>query len=726
MLAGKDIFQEPLKNYLEQVETLRQYAKTSGQEKVAREQQKIPEKTAEPTEPTLFRRTLLWKCAAVKAPGNLLVVRDAAGPARLMVVEGWNSVAEVGLDGKLIATHKLDLDPTENVSSLRTAVGGDGKRYFVAFLTSHQRCHVYDGQWNLVAHYPADALQHPHSGIADVQLGDLDGDGRLKLYLGYLGVVVRASRIASRPVPLVESLDGKCAVRGPGMDAVGRRTLFCTNNTGAIVMLDAQGERRGELRLPKRPLRLDCRGRSAGRQRAALVRHRRRKARRKHGRRIFDRRPRTLELRPARRHQSPPDHADPCGPHCDGRHGPVVVARHGWFNPHSFGRRQIVGQVQLRRPVVRAGDGRDQRPPGARRGVGPRPGSVGDDRQVKNAATQRGLVRSPPPRTTQQMLEHLQNLLRPHDQECLLAFWDRLDLAQRNSLARQIEAIDFPLIRKLHDGCGRRQDFSAIAAKCQSPPAYRLDVSHDPNPFGPEQANRRAREAIRAGQLGVILVAGGQGTRLGFDHPKGMFPIGPISRKTLFQIHVEKIVAASRRYGVPIPLYLMTSPATHDETVAFFAEHGRFGLPADDLRIFCQGTMPAIDAATGRVLLESPDRIAVSPDGHGGMLAALDRSGALDDIERRAHSASVLFSGGQSAGGCLRAGVHGLPSLVRFRAFEPGGRQARPGGASRRGGPGGRPSDGRRIQRPARRGRAAAQRRRLLDALGRQHRRSCF
>ena len=71
------------------------------------------------------------------------------------------------------------------------------------------------------------------------------------------------------------------------------------------------------------------------------------------------------------------------------------------------------------------------------------------------------------------------------------------------------------------------------------------------------------------------------------------------------------------------------------ETVAFFAAQERFGLPADDLFVFCQGTMPAVDAQTGRVLLEAPGRIAASPDGHGGTLAALGRSGALDDIERR-------------------------------------------------------------------------------------------
>lgn len=223
--------------------------------------------------------------------------------------------------------------------------------------------------------------------------------------------------------------------------------------------------------------------------------------------------------------------------------------------------------------------------------------------------------------------------LRPYGQEHLVAFWDDLDANQQQSLAQQIEEIDFALLARLYEGRQQQSDLSALADRSEPPPAFRLDTAQ--NPFTPQQADQRAQESLRAGQWGVILVAGGQGTRLGFDHPKGMFPIGPVSQKTLFQIHVEKIVAAGRRYGVRIPLYMMTSPATHAETVEFFAAHDRFGLPADDLVVFCQGTMPAVDAQTGRVLLESPDRIAVSPDGHGGMLAAMARSGVLDDIERR-------------------------------------------------------------------------------------------
>jgi UDP-N-acetylglucosamine/UDP-N-acetylgalactosamine diphosphorylase len=229
--------------------------------------------------------------------------------------------------------------------------------------------------------------------------------------------------------------------------------------------------------------------------------------------------------------------------------------------------------------------------------------------------------------------ERLLSILQPFGQEHLLAFWDRLDQNSRESLARQIEAIDFALVRRLFDGRNQHGNIPELAARAEPPPAFRLDAAR--NPFTPQQACQCAEKALAAGQLGVILVAGGQGTRLGFDHPKGMFPIGPISNKTLFQIHVEKIVAAARRYGVRIPLYLMTSPATHDETVAFFGAHERFGLAEEDLVVFCQGTMPAVDAESGRVLLESPGRIATSPDGHGGMLAAMLHAGALDDIERR-------------------------------------------------------------------------------------------
>ena len=228
--------------------------------------------------------------------------------------------------------------------------------------------------------------------------------------------------------------------------------------------------------------------------------------------------------------------------------------------------------------------------------------------------------------------ERLLSLLRPAGQERLIAFWDSLTAEQRERLAGQIEAIDYPLIDRLAREESSAESIRALADRAGSPPSVRLG---DPaNRFSPEEARRRGGEALRAGKIGVMLVAGGQGTRLGFDHPKGMFPVGPVSNRTLFEIHLDKLLAVARRYGRSIPLYLMTSPATHDETVAYFREKGDFGL-SDDLFVFCQGTMPAVDAASGKILLASPGSLALSPDGHGGMLAALAKAGGLDHARGR-------------------------------------------------------------------------------------------
>ena len=99
------------------------------------------------------------------------------------------SIAEVGLDGKLIAVHPLGLAAGECIGHLRAATAAGGKRYVAAFLWMQQRVHLLDEKWNVLCHYPNDALQNPHSGITDVELGDLTGDGNPKLFMGYAGVV---------------------------------------------------------------------------------------------------------------------------------------------------------------------------------------------------------------------------------------------------------------------------------------------------------------------------------------------------------------------------------------------------------------------------------------------------------------------------------------------------------------------------------------------------------
>lgn len=135
--------------------------------------------------------------------------------------------------------------------------------------------------------------------------------------------------------------------------------------------------------------------------------------------------------------------------------------------------------------------------------------------------------------------------------------------------------------------------------------------------------------------MGAILVAGGQGTRLGFDKPKGMYQIGAVSRATLFETLAKQVLARSRRAGRPIPYFIMTSDATHDETVAFFKEHHHFALPAGDVYFFRQGNMPAVDSESGKLLVSDDKGLCTSPDGHGGVLAALAKAGLLNEMRRR-------------------------------------------------------------------------------------------
>ncbi|HUY32669.1 MAG TPA: UTP--glucose-1-phosphate uridylyltransferase [Pirellulales bacterium] len=238
----------------------------------------------------------------------------------------------------------------------------------------------------------------------------------------------------------------------------------------------------------------------------------------------------------------------------------------------------------------------------------------------------------PSAQTTAADREALLALLRPHGQEHLLACWDRLSPNDRIELATQIKSVDFERLGRLFREEQVSEDWAALSLRAEGPPAARL---RGQNSFAPEQARRRGQEALEAGRIGLVLVAGGQGTRLGFDRPKGLYPIGPISHASLLQILIEKLVAVGQRHTVAIPLYLMTSPATQRETVEFLAAHDRFGQGEADLTVFSQGTMPAVDAAGGRVLLEAPGRLALSPDGHGGLLAALAAGGALLDIRRR-------------------------------------------------------------------------------------------
>jgi UDP-N-acetylglucosamine/UDP-N-acetylgalactosamine diphosphorylase len=222
----------------------------------------------------------------------------------------------------------------------------------------------------------------------------------------------------------------------------------------------------------------------------------------------------------------------------------------------------------------------------------------------------------------------LRERLERHGQQHLLAATERLAEPERAALLADLERIDLTELQALY---GRRTQKDALPARerIQPLPYPSFDQTQR------DAFRARGEKAFRDGEVAFLIVAGGQGTRLGFDHPKGMFPIGPVSKKSLFQLHTEKVLALRRRFGPAAPLLIMTSPATDAPTRAFFAEQRNFGLLNEHVWYFCQGTMPALDLETGRLLFEAPGRLSLSPNGHGGTITGLADSGILDRLERR-------------------------------------------------------------------------------------------
>ena len=239
---------------------------------------------------------------------------------------------------------------------------------------------------------------------------------------------------------------------------------------------------------------------------------------------------------------------------------------------------------------------------------------------------------SPDEEVFRQMEAHL----RRYGQGHVLRWWNELGQEQRRNLVSQIQRIDFDQLVRLYQAHGRRGGRASTALSDVRPPSSLIGLPRGRSERAEwDQAVQRGWALLEAGRVAAVVVAGGQGTRLKFSHPKGLFPIGPVSGGSLFQLFAEQVLARSRRAGRPIPYLIMTSEATHEETVRFFESHDFFGLSPDNVRFFRQGQMPVVDAATGRLLLESQDRVATSPDGHGGLIAALEHAGLLDWLAQR-------------------------------------------------------------------------------------------
>ncbi len=231
-------------------------------------------------------------------------------------------------------------------------------------------------------------------------------------------------------------------------------------------------------------------------------------------------------------------------------------------------------------------------------------------------------------------LASLRHQLQSTGQQDVLRFFDRLDAAGQKKLIAQLESQNLDSLRDLTEQYVKHKPHIAIPNQIHPVNIYPrrpLDAAQEQLY---SRAEKRGHELLRAGKVAAFLVAGGQGTRLGYDGPKGEFPVTPIQHKPLFQVFAEQLRAWSRDSSKPIAWSVMTSDINDAPTRAFFKQNNYFGCNPADVFFFEQGMMPAF-SLDGRLLLAEKDSLALSPDGHGGSLRALDRSGALADMRKR-------------------------------------------------------------------------------------------
>lgn len=216
------------------------------------------------------------------------------------------------------------------------------------------------------------------------------------------------------------------------------------------------------------------------------------------------------------------------------------------------------------------------------------------------------------------------NILKEKSQLQLLAYYDTLDEASKARLLSQIESIDWSLLDLL--------DTSSHLERGHFEPLGAFELA------GSEKKRAEFTEigldALKKGKVGAVLLAGGQGTRLGWDKPKGTFNIGITRELSIFECLISNLTDVVSKVSRPIPLYIMTSDKNNAETVAFFEEKNYFGYGKENIRFFVQKMAPSV-SFDGKLLMEAPDSLSLSPNGNGGWFTSLVKAGYLDEMREK-------------------------------------------------------------------------------------------
>ncbi len=221
--------------------------------------------------------------------------------------------------------------------------------------------------------------------------------------------------------------------------------------------------------------------------------------------------------------------------------------------------------------------------------------------------------------------KELVELLQEHNQEHLLWYYDRLTNEKQANLAAQLEKLEWRLLKLSERGnvSQERGEIKPLAG-----------LNREQIEANREAFEKAGLQAIKQSKAGAVLLAGGQGTRLGCSGPKGNYNIGVTREVYIYELLFDNILQVVHKTAAWIPLYIMTSDKTHEETTKFLMEHQYFGYNEAYIRFFVQDMNPSVDYE-GKLLMEAPDRLSLSPSGNGGWFSSMVKAGLLKDLEAR-------------------------------------------------------------------------------------------
>ena len=230
----------------------------------------------------------------------------------------------------------------------------------------------------------------------------------------------------------------------------------------------------------------------------------------------------------------------------------------------------------------------------------------------------------------EEKIKKVKEILQKYEQEHLLANFDNLNEEKKEELLEQILQIDFEQMKKLYESVGKNREDANVTIE---PISYLEKSTIEENKK--QEYLEKGVDALKQGKLAVVTMAGGQGTRLGHNGPKGTFYLSVEPKaKSIFELLCESLKRANEKYGVSIPWYVMTSRENNNDTVKFFEENNYFNYNKNDIRFFIQGELPML-STSGKVLLNEQGTVKLAADGHGGVFESMFKNDVVEDMKKR-------------------------------------------------------------------------------------------